>query len=169
MIPVCLPVFGSRCHAASEISFIRKAEIMLVAGPEHKRNVVQEACEGNGKRRLKSVSNSQSDRQYHAGSDPKEREGMSTFIFFVPGMCTGVSGHNLAAIRECFEASRAAQLTVGKLLLKIATCLLRRSPPTCSMHSHSISRPAISRSKFVILPVGLSNDIMLPFTSGGHS
>ena len=182
VVPVCFPVLGSRCHSASVISLIRKAEITRVAGPELSWNVVQDACEGNGKSRLKSVSSSLSDLQCHLGSDPKEREGISASAFFFPGMCTGVSGQEFetlirnararmrwAAILECFDAMRVAQLTVGELSLRIATCRFFRSPPTCSTHSHNSSNPAISRSELVRVPVGLSKDTTLLDTSGGHS
>ena len=134
MVPVCFPVFGSRCHAASVISFVRKAEITRIAGLELRRKYVQDVCDGSGNKRLKSVSRSLSDRQCHAVSDPKEREGMSASAFFFPGMCTGDSGHarvmlmrnasariRWAATRHCFVANRVAQLTVGELSLKIVT------------------------------------------------
>jgi hypothetical protein len=43
-----------------------------------------------------------------------------------------------------------------------------RGPHTCSIMSHSSTRPASSRSEFVIVPFGLALDFTLAVMSGGH-
>jgi len=43
-----------------------------------------------------------------------------------------------------------------------------RGPQTCSIISHSMTRPASSRSELVMVPFGLESEITLAVTSGGH-
>ena len=60
------------------------------------------------------------------------------------------------------------QLTDGELSLKSAMCLWQRSFAVPSMHSQRRRYPAISRSEFVILPLGLSKDTTSFRISSGH-
>ena len=62
----------------------------------------------------------------------------------------------------------STQLTVGLLSLKSAMRFSVRIPHTCSITSHRSTRPASSRSKFVIVPFGLASDFTLAVMSGGH-
>ena len=105
-------------------------------------------------------------------------------------MCNGVMGQaNLALIRnastlrsspagsERFDAILSTHDTDGLLSLRSRMCLCFKSPTMCSTMSQRRTRPAISKSEFVILPVGLlsvwSWDVMLAGhlnrkTVGGH-
>ena len=66
------------------------------------------------------------------------------------------------------HAIRSTQLTVGLLSLKRAMRFSVRGSHTCSIVSHSSTRPASSRSEFVIVPFGLASDFTLAVMSGGH-
>ncbi len=66
------------------------------------------------------------------------------------------------------HAIRSTQLTVGLLLLNKTMRFSARGPHTCSIMSHSSTRPASSRSEFVIVPFGLASDFTLAVMSGGH-
>ena len=66
------------------------------------------------------------------------------------------------------HAIRSTQLTVGLLLLKSTMRFSVRGPHTCSIMSHSSTRPASLRSEFVIVPFGLASDFTLVVMSGGH-
>ena len=66
------------------------------------------------------------------------------------------------------HAIRSTQLTVGLLSLKSAMRFSVRIPHTCSIMSHRSTRPASSRSEFVIVPFGLASDFTLAVMSGGH-
>jgi hypothetical protein len=57
---------------------------------------------------------------------------------------------------------------VGLLSIKSAMRLSVRGPHACSIMSHSSTRPASSRSEFVIVPFGLASDFTLAVMSGGH-
>jgi len=66
------------------------------------------------------------------------------------------------------HAIRSTQLTVGLLSLNSVMRFSVRGSHTCSIMSHSSTRPASSRSKFVIVPFGLVSDFTLVVMSGGH-
>ncbi len=66
------------------------------------------------------------------------------------------------------HAIRCTQLTMGLLSLNRAICFSARGPQTCSIMSHSRTRPASSRSEFVIVPFGEAPEITLAAMSGGH-
>jgi hypothetical protein len=93
VVPMCVPIFGSRCHSASVISCICNTEITRVIVFEPNRKIVQDACCGRGNLLLNKVRNSVSDLQSHSCTLPKDRDGISVSAFSTPGMCTGVSGH----------------------------------------------------------------------------
>ena len=96
-------------------------------------------------------------------------------------MCSVVIGQNFwmlkcrARTRISFSATRldrhaicCTQLTVGLLLLKRVIRYSARGPQMCSIMSHSRTRPARSRSEFVIVPFGVASEITLAVMSGGH-
>ncbi len=129
---------------------------------------VHDCCEGNRKVELKSVSSSSSDLQCHARLLPNDREGMSAIAMRFPAMCIGVKGQVLccfarranawtrcSATVERFDASFVAHPIVGELSLKRASRFSSRGPQTSSMVSHRRTRPAISKSEFVMRPSGL--------------
>ncbi len=131
---------------------------------------------------MNKVSKSASDVHVHAGLLPNERDGMSAILLRIPLICIGVNGHvcivfrcrarawtSCSATRDRFDASRATQLTVGKLLLKRVTCFSQRLRQTPSITSHSITSPAISKLELVSLPVGLIREMMLCLMSSSHS
>lgn len=131
--------------------------------------------------RLNKVSNSESVLQNHFGSDPNDRDGMSVIALSTPAICCGVNGEAFVSCKrrarartswiamcECFAARCWTQCTVGELLLKSAMWAFVRSWQVASMTSQSISRPAISRSEFVIVPVGLLSETMLSEISFGY-
>jgi len=168
---VCFPILGSRCHSASVIPIICNAEITCVIIFDPNRKTVQEACRGRGNLVLKSVRKLVSDLHSHFLTLPNEREGMPVSAFPMPGICTGVRGHvcwmfrwtasartSWAATRDFREAIFVTQLTEGELSLKSAICLWQRSFAVPSIQSHKSRYPAISRSEFVSLPLGLSKD-----------
>ncbi len=113
---------------------------------------------------------------------PKDQDGMPEIAFRLPLMCIGVSGHacwvfswsaraciRFSAIIDLLDASRVTHPTVGKLLLNSVKRFLQRSLHTPSITSHSMSRPAISRSEFDIFPFGFCDILMLFLMSLGHS
>ena len=182
MFPMCAPIFGSRRHSSSSISLICSAEITRIHTLEVIRKTVQDPCPGSGNRELNNVSKSSSDLQCHSATLPNERDGISVISFSAPGMCTGVIGHtprcfilianartSCAAMRECREASRFTQPTVGSLSLNTATLRSRRSPQTASITSHVNSSPAISKSEFVMVPRGFWSEISSFLMYSGHS
>ena len=127
------------------------------------------------------MSNSECDLHSHFGSEPNDRDGMSVIELSTPAMCSGVSGDarercrhsarahtSCIATFECFAASRCTQWTVGELSLNNATCASSTVGHTSSMTSQRRRRPAISRSKFVMRPVGFDSDTMSLVMSAGH-
>ena len=177
------PIFGSRCHSPIVVSCIRSSEITRILIFVEIRNIVHEFWLGSGKEALKSVSNCESVSQCHLGSLPKDLEGMSVIAFFLPSMCSGVSGDtprsfmrrqstrsSCPATNEPLAAMRCTQLTVGELSLKSAMWSPDASPHTSSMTSQRSSSPAHSKSELVSFP------FLLPFVfhtsslmSSGHS
>ncbi len=181
MLPASCPGDGSRRQSSSTKGFIRKAEITRIAVLQSRWKTVHDCCEGKGKVELKSVSNSSSDLQCHAGLLPKDREGMSAMAICFPATCIGVNGHafccfarsakawtRCSATVERFEASLVAHPIVGELLLSNVRRFSSRGPQTSSIVSQRRTRPAISRSKFVMRPLGLVDVLMSAVTSGGH-
>ncbi len=131
---------------------------------------------------LKSVSKSSSGLHVHFGLLPKDRDSTSDIAFRLPSMCIGVSGHacwvfnrraraciRFSATDDFFDASRVTHPIVGKLSLNNVTRFLRRLLHTPSITSHSISRPAISRSEFDIFPFGFCTVFISFLISVGHS
>ncbi len=144
--------------------------------------MVQDRCWGKGKRVLNKVSNSLSSVHVQAGLLPNNLDGTSAILLRFPSMCIGVSGHacmafkrstrawmRCSATRDRLDASQVTQLTDGKLSLNNVICFSRRLWQTPSMTSHSITNPAISRSEFVSLPVGLVNKMISCLMLSGHS
>ena len=92
---------------------------------------------------------------------------MSDILLWIPGICNGVMGHAVLALirnastlrssaagRERFDAILSTQDTDGLLSLRSRMCLCFKSRTMCSTISQRNTRPAISRSEFVILPSG---------------
>ena len=157
------------------------AEISRVPSLVEGRKTVQEAWVGRGNRVLKSVSKAASVLHAQRGSDPKDLDGMSVRALSTPAMCRGVRGElwriwsrrartrtRFIATRECLEARRWTQWTVGVLSLIRATCLLWRGGQTASITSQRSRRPAISRSELVSVPSGFVTDTMFWRIDGGH-
>ena len=92
MVPMFLPIFGSRRHASKEISLISSTEVTRIAILDVMQKTVQEPCAGSGKCELNSVSKSESVMQCHSHTLPNDREGMSVMAFSTPGIWTGVIG-----------------------------------------------------------------------------
>ena len=114
--------------------------------------------------------------------EPNERDGMSVIALCIPAICNGVNGEAFWSCRrrasarisciatiECRDASRSTQCTVGELSLNNATCAPSKDGHTDSITSQSKSRPAISRSEFVIDPDGFASETMSRRMSSGHS
>ena len=127
------------------------------------------------------MSSSLSDLQCHAGLLQKDREGMSAIAMCFPAMCIGVNGQafccfacraiawtRCSATVKRFEASFVAHLMVGELTLNRGRRFSSRGPQTSSMVSHKRTRPAISKSEFVMRPSGLVAVLMSLVMSGGH-
>jgi len=72
------------------------------------------------------------------------------------------------ATRDCLEARRLTQPIDGELSPSIAMCFSWRGLHTPSIVSHNSNRPAISRSEFVMVPLGFSNDTNCEQMSSGH-
>ena len=96
-------------------------------------------------------------------------------------MCSGVIGHALFALirnasiprsspagRERFDAILFTQDTDGLLSLRSKMCLCFKSPTICSTINHRNTRPAISRSEFVILPSGFCSVWSWEVMLAGH-
>ena len=82
MFPMCLPIFGSRCHSAKVIPFIRSAEITRVVTFVLNWKTVQDSCSGKGNFSVNKVSRSSLEWQCHSGTLPNERDGMSESAFW---------------------------------------------------------------------------------------
>ena len=97
MVPIFLPIGGSRRHSSIVEGSCRSTEITRILISELGWNTVQEAWFGSGNLVLKRVSNSASFLQFHPGSLPHERDGMSVIELWMPRMWNGVSGDVRAA------------------------------------------------------------------------
>ena len=130
---------------------------------------------------MKRVSKSESVAHVHLGSEPNDRDGMSDIAFCIPAIWSGVRGEarvtcrrsasarsSCIAIGDFFEAIRSTHDTVGVLSLYKATWHPSRSGHIASIASHRSKSPAISRSLFVRVPVGLASEITAAVMSGGH-
>ncbi len=130
---------------------------------------------------LNSVSSSTSELQCHAGLLPNDRKGMPAIAMHFPATCIGVNGQALccfahranawmrcSATIERFDASFVPHPIVGELSLNMVCRFSSRGPQTSSMVSHRRTRPAISRSEFVMCPPGLFAVVMSLATSSGH-
>jgi hypothetical protein len=73
-----------------------------------------------------------------------------------------------SSTRDRLEARRVTQPIVGELSLNSAIRFSRSGPHTSSIANQSNSRPAISRSEFVIVPFGFSNVFICDRMSLGH-
>ena len=122
------------------------------------------------------------DAHIHAGLLPNNCDGTSVMAFRLPSICSGVSGHacivlscSASAWTKCSattdqrDANRVTQLTVGELSLNSVTRFSRSVGHTPLMINHSISSPTISKSEFVIPPVGFADEIKFCLMSAGHS
>ena len=131
---------------------------------------------------LNRLSKSVSDAQVHAGLLPNDRDSTSAMAFRLPSICSGVSGHTcivlsrnarawtrFSATTNQRDANQVIQLTVGDLSLNSVTHFLQMVGHTPSRTNHSISNPTISRSEFVIPPVGFADKIRCCLMSVGHS
>lgn len=114
---------------------------------------------------LKRVSKSSSVLQYHLGSLPKDRDGISVSALSFLAMWRGANGdtwrtfnRRANARMSCPDtndphaANLQTQLTVGELSLKRAMCVPGVILHTSSITSHRKRSPAISRSEFVRCP-----------------
>jgi hypothetical protein len=153
-----LPCCRKLPHSSIFVGCIRSMESTLIKTSVEIRKTVQDCWVGRGNSALKRVSYSESDVQYHLGSLPNDRDGMSVILFLRPGMCSGVSGETCLSFRRnasthtSFDATtdplaamQHTQCTVGELSLNSATCAPSLKPHTSSITSHSNSRPAISK------------------------
>jgi hypothetical protein len=181
MSPRSFPGDGSHRQSPSLKGFIRKAEITCITVLQSRWKTIHNCCEGNGKVELKSVSNSSLDLQCHAGLLPNDRKGMSAMAIRFPAICIGVKGQafccfarranawtRCSATVERFEASLVAHPIVGELSLNKVRRFSSRGPHASSMASHRRTRPAISKSKFVMRPSELVAVLMSSVTSGSH-
>ena len=97
---------------------------------------------------------------------PNKRDGIPDIEFSSPAMCKGVNGDapdflnrsvnactNCIATIDPLAARRFTYLIVGELSLNSATWAARNLGQTSSITIHSISNPAISKSKFVMSPL----------------
>ena len=166
---------GSCCQSSSTKGFIRKAGITLITVLQSRWKTIHDCFEGNGKVELKSVSSSSSDLRCHAGLMPNDCEEMSAIAMLgVNGQAFCCFARRAIAWTRCsttverFEASFVAHPIVGELLLNRVRRFSSRGPQTSSMASHRRTRPAISKSKFVMRPSGLVAVLMSLVTSGGH-
>lgn len=179
--PIKLPFRGSRRQSSVVETCIRNAEITFIHVAEEWRKTFHEVCGGGGNKDVKSVSKSSSVLQFHRGSEPNDRDGMSDIALSIPAMCNGASGEalvscsrsasarsNCIAIVDRLEAIRATQPTVGVLSLNNATWLSLMSSHVSSIASHNSNRPAISKSLLVSVPFGLVSEITAAVMSCGH-
>ena len=103
----------------------------------------------------------------HAGLLPNEREGMSAIAIRFPEMWIGVNrqafccfARSANAWTRCsatvnhLDASFVAHLIVGELPLNNVRRFTFSGPHTSSIVSHRRTRPAISKSEFVMRPFG---------------
>ena len=177
-----LPSLGRRLHSSIVEGFISKTEVTFVATALENRKTVQEFCVGKGKRELYSVENAMSVLQVQRGVLPNEREGMSVSWFLAPAMWRVVNGDafriwsrsanariKCIAIGDRRDANRWIQPTDGLLSLYRAIRAAERSSTIASIKSHTMTKPAHSRSEFVIVPVGFRSETSSRCTSFGHS
>ena len=182
MGPIFCPSGGRRRHTSMSVDVICSTEVNRIPTFLEGQKMVQEACFGNGKSEVNSVSKSASVLQAHRGSEPNDREGMSVSALSTPAMWSGVSGEHCRAwrrkasartrciaTRDCFDAKRWTQCTVGVLSLISATCVLAGVGHTASTTSHRSKRPAILRSEFVMVPEGFNAETMLCWIVGGQA
>lgn len=181
MLPVNVPLCGSRRQSPVEIAAVRKVEITLVLISRDIWNTLQEACDGRGKRRLKSRCRSAFVLQCHRLSEPKERDGMSVIALWIPGMCNGVSGELLIICRrrararssciangDVLAARRSTQCTVGELSLNSATCAPSSEGQTSSITIQRRRSPASSKSELLMVPFLFCVETRERVMSSGH-
>ena len=113
---------------------------------------------------------------------PNEREAMSAISFAIPAMDWMMSGEalfarrrmdNAATIRcatfDLVDLSLLVQPTVGVLSDHAAMCSCLSESTICSRTNQCRRRAAISRSEFVIPPVGFAAEQNSSCTVVGHS
>ena len=109
-----------------------------------------------------------------------ERDATSAISFSSPAIETESSGdafralcliararRSLPATMECFDAKRFAHETVGVLSQYIATCEYCRSVTKYSNTNQCSTKPANSKSEFVISPVGFLSETSRFLISSG--
>jgi hypothetical protein len=181
ILPTCLPIFGSRLHLASSKGRVRKMEVTRVTSSQFRRKTVHKFLSGRGKSESKRVSKLLSVSHFQAGLLPNKRDGTSEMALRSPSMWMGVRGHALCSFRrkanawikfsatlERLDLRRATQLIEGELSPNSTIRFSVSKPQIPSMSSHSIWRPAISKSELVMFPAGLSNEIFWVWMSSGH-
>ncbi len=130
---------------------------------------------------MNSVRKSESESRCHAGLLPNDLEGTSEMAFCFPSIWRAVMGHvflafnrsarawtRCSAMRDRRDANRITQDTKGELSLNRATRFSKSGSQTSYMTSQSRSTPAISKSEFVIHPVGLDVERTFDVISNGH-
>jgi hypothetical protein len=130
---------------------------------------------------LKRVSKSESVLHFHNGLLPNECDGMSAITLHFPSMCMGVSGHACYILRciargctrclatiDPFDARRVAQPINRELLQNNVIRFSWSGPHIPSIASHNISRPAISRSEFEMVPIQYCDVLMFAWIFSGH-
>ncbi len=127
MSPISFSLGCSRCQFAVEIAAVCKVEITLVLILGKISDMLQESCDGRGKRWLNKSFRLLWEAKKQCLLEPKDCEGMSSMALCTPGMWSGVSGERRtswsqsASAWECLAAILSTQCTIGELSLKSAT------------------------------------------------
>ncbi len=127
------------------------------------------------------MSKSESVLHLHKGLLPNERNGMPAIAFHFPSMCMGVSRHafcdfrcraracmRCSAMIDCFSARHVAQPINRELSQNSVICFSWRGLHTPLIASHNISRPAILRSLFEMLPIQFWDALLFEQISSNH-
>jgi hypothetical protein len=181
ILPTCLPTLGSCLHSARSKGFVCKAKVTHVTTLQFRWKTVQDFWSGRGKKGLNMVSKSSSVLHFQAGLLPNDCEETSEITLCLPSICIGVSGQacwifrrstmawtRVSATRDNLEARCATQPIKGELSPKSAMRFSLSGPHTPSIASQNSKRMAISRSKFVIVQVGLSTKTTCNQMSQGY-
>ena len=181
ILPTSFPGNGSCRQLSSMKGCIRKAEITRVTVLQFRWKTAHDCCEGKGNVELNSVSNLSSVPHRHAGFLPNDREGMSAMVLRFPAMGIGINGHAFCCFArkarawmrfsttvERFDANLFAHPIVGELSLKRVRRFSLRGPQMSSMVSHRRTRPAISKSEFIMRLPGFWAVLISFAMSGGH-
>jgi hypothetical protein len=172
MSPIALPLSVIRLHDPSVDVSPRSSEKTREASLLLNRKTRHESC-WSGKEAANDCKKSSSEMWNvfeFAECRLNVRDAVSAIVFLMPAMETDTRGDaSLAWMRRASarvrrpatldldELSLLVQLTVGVLSHHAATWTWR-SATTCSRTRKCNSMPAISRSEFVIVPVGFWKD-----------